>query len=87
MQSFSYKTQGVCSQQIDFSLDGDTVHDVHFLGGCNGNLKAISKLVEGMKVDRIKELLLGNTCGYKPTSCADQFAKAVLAAYEKVKEQ
>lgn len=78
---YSYRTRGVCSMQIDFHLDGDVVHDVRFTGGCNGNLKAISKLVEGMTVDQIEGYLKGNTCGYKPTSCADQLAIAVRKAY------
>lgn len=79
---FSYKTSGVCAQQINFTLEGDKVTNVSFLGGCNGNLKAISKLVDGCTVDYIEGKLLGNTCGYKPTSCADQLAKAVRAAYD-----
>ena len=81
----SYKTRGVCSMQINFNLDGDVVSDVSFVGGCNGNLKAISKLVDGMTVSEIEEKLLGNTCGCKPTSCADQLAHAVRAAYEEGK--
>lgn len=79
---YSYRTQGVCSAQINFELDGDVVTNVEFLGGCNGNLKAISKLVEGMTVDQIEGYLKGNTCGYKPTSCADQLAIAVRKAYQ-----
>lgn len=79
---YSYKTQGTCSSKIDFDINGDVITNIEFTGGCNGNLKAISKLVDGMKVDRIEELLLGNTCGFKNTSCADQLAKAVRAAYE-----
>ena len=66
--------------QINFDLDGDVVSNIEFLGGCNGNLKAISKLCDGMIVSEIEEKLLGNTCGYKDTSCADQFAKAVRRA-------
>ena len=66
--------------QINFDLDGDVVSNIEFLGGCNGNLKAISKLCDGMTVSEIEEKLLGNTCGYKDTSCADQFAKAVRRA-------
>ena len=81
----SYKTRGVCSMQINFNLDGDVVSDVSFVGGCNGNLKAISKRVDGMTVSEIEEKLLGNTCGGKPTSCADQLAHAVRAAYEEGK--
>jgi len=79
---YSYRTQGTCAQQIQFDLDGDQVKNVEFFGGCNGNLKAISKLVDGMTVDEIEDYLLGNTCGYKSTSCADQLAIAVRKAYE-----
>ena len=78
---YSYKTQGTCSVQIDFHIEDDVITNVRFMGGCNGNLKAISKLVEGMTVDQIEGYLLGNTCGRKPTSCADQLAKAVRQAY------
>jgi uncharacterized protein (TIGR03905 family) len=83
---FTYKTRGVCAQQIKFELEGDKVTNVEFYGGCNGNLKAISKLVDGMSVDEIETKLKGNTCGFKPTSCADQLAIAVRAAAEKMKE-
>ena len=78
----TYKTQTVCAQQITFELNGDVVTDIRFLGGCNGNLKAISKLVDGWTVGQIEEKLRGNTCGMRPTSCADQLAKAVRQAYE-----
>jgi len=67
---------------IRFTLDGDVVRDISFLGGCDGNLKAISKLVDGMTVDEITGKLAGNTCGSKPTSCADQLAVAVRAAHD-----
>jgi len=80
---YSYRTQGVCATRIEFELEDDVVRSIAFTGGCNGNLKAISKLCEGMTVDEIEEKLAGNTCGYKPTSCADQLARAVRAAYEK----
>ncbi len=76
-----YKTEMVCSQMISFDLEGDKVKNISFLGGCNGNLKAISKLVDGWTVDKIEEYLLGNTCGRRPTSCADQLAKGVRQAY------
>lgn len=82
MQHFDYMTKGTCSQVISMDLDGNVVHNVSFVGGCNGNLKAISKLVEGMTVEQIESILSGNTCGPRPTSCADQLAKAVRAAYE-----
>ena len=77
-----YKTQMTCSQMISFDLNGNVVSNISFLGGCNGNLKAISKLVDGWTVDKIEEYLLGNLCGRRPTSCADQLAKAVRKAYE-----
>lgn len=79
--NYTYKTEMVCSSQINFDLEGDTVKNIVFTGGCNGNLKAISKLLEGKSVDYIEETLLGNTCGRRPTSCADQLAKAVRKAW------
>ena len=82
---YTYNTNGVCSRQINFKLEDGKIHDVEFIGGCNGNLKAIAKLTEGMDADRVVELLLGNTCGFRPTSCADQFAKAILKAKENEK--
>ncbi len=74
--------QGVCSVLISFDLDGDVVTNVEFTGGCNGNLKAISKLVDGMTVEQIEGYLKGNLCGMKGTSCADQLARCVRRAYE-----
>ena len=82
---YSYNTWGVCSVQILFDLDEDVVSNVVFIGGCNGNLKAISKLVDGMTVEQIEGYLKGNTCGSKPTSCADQLAIAVRQAYDRSK--
>ena len=79
----TYMTKGVCSQKITFDLDGDVVSNIKFFGGCNGNLKAISKLVDGMKVDDIEKKLKGNTCGMNTTSCADQLAIAVREALDK----
>ena len=79
---YRYKTTGTCSKFIDFDINGGVVSNVVFEGGCNGNLKAIAKLTEGMEADKIKEVLLGNTCGPRDTSCADQFAKAVMEAKE-----
>lgn len=81
---YVFKTSGVCSQQIKFNIEGDVVKNVCFVGGCNGNLKAISKLVDGMTVQQIEDKLLGNTCGWRETSCADQFAKAVRKAYNEI---
>jgi uncharacterized protein (TIGR03905 family) len=77
---YTYSTRGVCASKIDFDIDGDIITNVSFTGGCNGNLKAISKLVNGMTVEQIESVLLGNTCGFKKTSCADQLAKAVREA-------
>ena len=81
---YDYRTESTCAQMISFDLDGDVVTNISFLGGCNGNLKAIAKLVDGWTVGRIEEMLLGNTCGRRPTSCADQLAKAVRAAAQSV---
>lgn len=81
---YSYNTYGTCSQRIDFDMDEDhKVTNISFLGGCNGNLKAISKLVDGWTAEEIADKLLGNTCGPRPTSCADQLARAVMLAAEK----
>lgn len=74
---YEYTPENVCAQQISFDLDNNIVTNIQFYGGCNGNLKAISTLLEGSTVDFIQEKLLGNTCGRRPTSCADQLAKAV----------
>ena len=82
----TYMTEGVCARKIDFDLNGDIVTNISFVGGCNGNLKAVSKLTDGMTVDWIEKKLLGNQCGTKGTSCADQFAKAVRKAYEEEKK-
>ena len=78
----TYYPQGVCPMKLDFDLDGDVVTNIEFQGGCNGNLKAISMLVDGWTVDEITSKLAGNTCGFKSTSCADQLCKAIVAARE-----
>lgn len=82
MFHYDYMTSGVCSQVISLDIDGDKVRNIEFFGGCNGNLKAISKLVDGKTVDEVEETLTGITCGNRPTSCGDQLAKAVREAYE-----
>ena len=75
---YTYKTVGTCSRQINFDIDeNNRVLNVSFIGGCDGNLKAISKLVEGMDANKVIEILEGNLCGMKKTSCADQLAKAL----------
>ena len=73
---YSYKTQGTCSTQIDFEIEDNIIHNVKFMGGCNGNLKAVGKLVEGMRAQDVIARLEGNLCGPRSTSCADQLAKA-----------
>ena len=78
---YRYKTKMTCSSEIRFNIEGNVVSDIIFIGGCNGNLKAIAKLVDGWTVEQIEEKLLGNTCGPRPTSCADQLARAVREAY------
>jgi uncharacterized protein (TIGR03905 family) len=80
---YNFKTQGVCARSISFDLNGDVVSDIRFDGGCPGNLKAISKILDGWTVDRIEQTLKGNTCGHRPTSCADQLALGVRAAFDK----
>ena len=82
---YTYKTKGVCAMSISFDLEDNIVKNIAFLGGCNGNLKAISKLVDGMTVEEIESKLKGNKCGFKSTSCADQLALAVKEAYENAK--
>lgn len=76
---YQYKTRGVCAREINFDVQDGVITHVDFVGGCNGNLKAIAKLVEGKPAEEIAELLSGNTCGARPTSCADQFARALRA--------
>ncbi|MDE7106672.1 MAG: TIGR03905 family TSCPD domain-containing protein [Anaeroplasmataceae bacterium] len=79
--NYTYETKGTCSKKITFELDEQgNLHNVAFMGGCNGNLKAISKLVEGKPADEVVQILEGNTCGPRATSCADQLAKAILEA-------
>ena len=80
---YTYRTSGTCASKIDFEINDGVISDVVFTNGCNGNLKAIGKLVDGWSADAIAEKLAGNTCGFKSTSCADQLAKAVLEAKAK----
>ena len=78
-----YTTQGVCSRFIDFDLEDGIVKNVVFTGGCNGNLKAIAKLVEGRSAEEVADTLRGNTCGPRSTSCADQLSRAITEALAK----
>ncbi len=80
--SYVYKTKGTCSSQIELELEGNIVHNVKFTGGCQGNLQAIPKLVEGLTVEEVEKRISGITCGFKNTSCGDQLAKACREAYE-----
>ena len=80
---FTYRTRGTWSQQILFDVDGKTVRNIEFIGGCNGNLQGIGRLVEGMPVDEVISRLRGIRCGYKPTSCPDQLATALEQAKAK----
>ena len=77
---FEYKTKGTCSQKIFFDVEDGKVQNVQFLGGCNGNLKGIGSLVEGMNIDDVIARLEGTKCGMKSTSCPDQLAKALKEA-------
>ena len=79
---FTFYPEGTCSQMIEIELDGDTVKEVIFTGGCNGNLNGISKLIEGMKAEDVISKLEGTRCGFKDTSCPDQLSKALRAAME-----
>lgn len=76
----SFVTQGTCAKKISFEIEDGRLRDVRFSGGCPGNLAAISKLVEGMDALKVAELLAGNTCGGRGTSCADQLSQAIYAA-------
>ena len=80
---YEYKTKGTCSQRIIFELDGNIVKNVQFIGGCNGNLEGISKLVDGMDIQNVIKKIEGIRCGMKPTSCPDQLARALKEATTK----
>lgn len=80
--TYKFKTRGVCASYINFDLNDGIVSSVSFQGGCNGNLKAISKLVEGMEAEKVISILRGNLCGFKNTSCADQLAIALRGALD-----
>ena len=82
--TYKFKTRGVCASYINFDLTHGIVSSVSFQGGCNGNLKAISKLVEGMDAEKVISILRGNLCGFKNTSCADQLAVALRGALDGV---
>ena len=77
---FTYKTKGTCSREISFEIENGKIKNVQFFGGCNGNLKGIGALVEGMDIDDVIDRVEGIRCGLKPTSCPDQLAQALKAA-------
>ena len=77
---YTYKTKGTCSREINFEVENGKVKNVQFIGGCNGNLKGIAALVEGMDIDDVIARVEGVTCGPKATSCPDQLAQALKAA-------
>ena len=78
--TYTYKTSGTCSTQIDLELEDGVIRSVAFTGGCNGNLQGISRLVTGMRAQEAIERLQGIQCGWKPTSCPDQLSKALTEA-------
>ena len=81
---YSYDPINVCPKRITFDIEDNIIRNIRFVGGCPGNTLALSKLLEGQTVEYIEEKLLGNRCGIKPTSCADQLAKAVRKAYNEL---
>ena len=86
--TYTYNNKGTCSVRTVVELNDDhTIKSVQVLGGCDGNLKAVAKLVDGMTVEQIETMLRGNTCGPRSTSCADQLAVAVQQAYEQEQAQ
>ncbi len=76
-EHFTFQPRGVCSSRMDFELSGDTIESLKVTGGCNGNLKGIASLLQGMKIDDVIERLDGVQCGMKGTSCPDQIARAL----------
>ena len=78
--TYDFRTRGVCAAKITFDLNDGIVSNVHFMGGCNGNLKGISKLVDGMKAEDVIKKIKGTKCGFKNTSCPDQLATALEQA-------
>lgn len=83
--NYNYKTNGVCSREISFDLNNGVVTNINFVGGCPGNLKMISKILDGWKIEDIINMCKGNICGIKNTSCADQLALALEKILEEEK--
>lgn len=84
---YSYKTKGTCSQQIDLDINNGIVTNVSFVGGCNGNTKAVASLVDGLTAEEIIKRCGGIQCGFKGTSCGDQLATAVNEALALEKQE
>lgn len=84
--TYEYTTKGTCSRQILFDIEDGKVHNVQYIGGCNGNLQGIASLVEGMEIDEVIARLEGIHCGAKPTSCPDQLATALKNTKKKDKK-
>ena len=76
---YTYRPQGVCSQLMEIEVEDNTLKSLRVLGGCDGNLQGIARLVVGMDVDEVIAKLEGIRCGFKPTSCPDQLARALKA--------
>ena len=83
---YTYRTNGTCASKIEFDINDNTITNIAFTGGCNGNLKALSKVLDGWTVEQIEEKLKGNLCGFRSTSCADQLALAVRKASEEMQK-
>lgn len=84
MKHITYKPVGVCSKEINFDIDEEgKIYNLTFIGGCNGNLKAIARLLEGADAKKAMQILEGNTCGPRQTSCADQLSKAIKDGIDK----
>ena len=77
---YTYRTKGTCSRSITFDIEDGVVRNVQFEGGCNGNLKGIGAIVDGMKVEDVIDKLSGIRCGFKSTSCPDQLTQALMEA-------
>ena len=79
-EEHKYTPKGVCAKQITFEIEDGKIYNLKFVGGCNGNLKAIGKLLEGQDAKHVAEILKGNDCGGRGTSCADQLSIAIEEA-------
>ncbi len=84
MSAFEYAPQGVCSRLMKFDIEDNKIHNLKVVGGCNGNLQGIGKLVEGMDIDDVISRAEGIRCGARPTSCPDQLSKALKQAKEQL---